>query len=457
MAFELCTQHLGAGLVDLCRQFTMEELKSKGNAHFKEGNFELASKFYTEALEISPSSHLLLSNRSLVCYKLGKYELALEDAEKCIAAHKCWAKGYARKVAALNALKRYSEAKKVCVAGFALQDQALCKIFVEGWLEASRALVSPKFDALKNPPWSDVLPEASDLFCDEYCELLHIVVSKRLSDAQGMSHELMGECVAGAIQIIQNVLLEFHHPQTAFLKEWATAAVIQYESHPKSERENLMQSLHEKSAGLIEWLKNDLHKSLRQILDPVLMLILSAMLVRGNVLSQAYTGFLTTEYLGYACVGFFEQKVLSDPKYTVFHVAILSVILNSYRLRGALSESEVDLIRDICHKLENLLPHVPKDHKNYNLIMEHYTHTVKLFREICAKVISGFTASHDPSEALTELELALLKCEQDPDAAMTTAVTYITDIAKKTEASETSSVSHINFIDAENMLYITGK
>ena len=436
---------------------TFEELKRKGNEHFKEGHFKLASEFYSKALELSPSNHLVLSNRSLVFHKLGEYELALEDAEKCIAAQKGWAKGYARKASALNALSRFTETKEVCRAGFALQDQALCKVFVDGWLEASRALVSPKYDALKKPPWSDVLPEASDLFCDEYCELLHTVVYKRLSDGQSMSQELMEECVMGAVQIAHTVLSEFDHPQTPSLKEWAMTAVIPFESRPKSERAHLMQSLHEKSANLMKWLKNDLHKSLRQILDPVLMLILSAMLVRGNVLCQAYTGFLSTEYLGYACIGFFEQKILSDLKYTVFHMAILSVILNSYRLRGALSDSEVDLIRGLCHKLENLLPHVPKDHKNYDLVTEHYTHTVKLFREICAKVISGFTGSYDSSEALSELELAMLQCEQDPDGAMATALTHITDIAKKTEISETSSVSHINFIDAENMLYITGK
>ena len=153
---------------------------------------------------------------------------------------------------------------------------------------------------------------------------------------------------------------------------------------------------------------------------------------------------------------FFEQGVLTGPMYTAFHMAVLSMILNSYRLRGALDENEVQLIRGLCHKLESLLPHLPKEHKNYQLITEHYQHTVKVFREICAKVITGFTGSHDPTEALSELELAMLKCEQNPDMAMDIALKYITDIATKTETSRTSNVSHVNFIDAENMLYITG-
>jgi len=89
--------------------------------------------------------------------------------------------------------------------------------------------------------------------------------------------------------------------------------------------------------------------------------------------------------------------------------------------------------------------------------MEHYRHTVKLYREICAKVVTGFTGSHDATEALSELELALLHCSDRPEDAVDTALKYLQDIAKKTELSESSDISHINFIDAENMLYITGR
>ena len=435
---------------------SFDELKNKGNECFKQGQFEIALEFYTKALEISPSNHIALSNRSLAFYKLERYDSALDEANKCVKANKSWAKGYLRKAAALNALGKHEEAKGICIAGFTLQDQSLCKLFVEEWLKASRSLVNPKFDALKKPPWSDVLPEAADLFCDEYCDLLHTVAHLRLSDAQSMSQDTMAKCVQGAVEIAEDVLTEFHYPSSLSLKEWAETATIHFESHPKSEWGKLMDNLHKKTSNLIGWFKNDVHKALRQVLDPILMLALSAMLVRGNVLCQAYTGHHSTEYLGYACAGFFEQGVLTDPKYTAFHMAVLSMILNSYRLRGALDENEVQLIRGICHKLENLLHHLPKDHKNYQLITQHYQHTVKVFREICAKVITGFTGSHDPTEALSELELALLKCEQNPDMAMDVAVRYITDIASKTETSKTSTVSHINFIDAENMLYITG-
>jgi len=106
-------------------------LKSKGNDHFKNGQFELALECYSRALDVSPSDHVVLSNRSLALVKLERYESALEDANKCIIAKNSWAKGYARKAVALNALGRHSDAKEVCVKGFVLQDQTLCGFFVE--------------------------------------------------------------------------------------------------------------------------------------------------------------------------------------------------------------------------------------------------------------------------------------------------------------------------------------
>ncbi len=436
---------------------TFDELKNKGNACFKEGQLDQAVELYSKALELSPTGYVALSNRSLALYKLEKYELALEDADKCTQINAKWAKGHLRRAAALCALGRFKEAKEACVLGFALQDPRLCDLFVEEWLKASKALVSSQFDRLKKPPWSDVIPDAAELFCDEYCDILFTVTYLRLSDSDSMSQESMVKCTQGAIEIAEKVLSEFQHPSTPALREWAEVATIQYESYPKSRWGELMKTLQQKTGAAVKWLKEDVHKSLRKVLDPVLLLALSAMLVRGNVLCQAYTGHNATEYLGYASVGFFEQGVFTAPKYTAFHMAILSLILNSYRLRGAINDEQIQLIREICHKIEDLLHHLPKDDKNYDVIAQHYQHTIKVFREICAKVISGFTGSYDPTEALSDLEVALLECNSNPDKASDTVVKYLTDIASKTEASRTGHISHINFIDAENMLYITGK
>lgn len=87
------------------------DLKNKGNQFLQEGKFEDAVKCYTSAIEQDPKNHVLYSNRSAAYAKLGKFEDALKDAEECVKLNDSWAKGYTRKGAALEFLKRYPEAE----------------------------------------------------------------------------------------------------------------------------------------------------------------------------------------------------------------------------------------------------------------------------------------------------------------------------------------------------------
>lgn len=436
---------------------SFEQLKDEGNKSFKEGQFELALLFYERALQLSPSSHVIHSNRSVAYYKLEKYDSALEEANKSVAAQEDFAKGYARKASALNALLRYSEAKEACVSGFVLKDEALCPFFVDEWLKASRAQVSPRFNTLKRPPWSDVLPEAADLFCDEYCSLLHLVVRRKENQAQAMTHQMMGRCVERAIALVETVLREFRQPlDLSFLRAWnEVAVVIDYESHPAPKRWQLMGDLKIRTAALAEWLGNEVHSSLRRVLEPILMIILSTLLVRGNELCETFTAPLSIEYLGVASMGFFDHDgLLSNPRYTAFNMAILSLVLNSYRLRGPLIEKDVRLIRDLCTKIDRLMTRLPEDHKNRHVIIIHYKQMVKSFRELCDRSLRELEAAIGPEEELSELEKAFLEYDSEPQRAMEVAVRYITEIANKAEATQAKS---INFTDTENMLYITGK
>lgn len=89
---------------------TVDELKSKGNAALQAQKFEEAVNFYTEAINIDPSNHILYSNRSAAYAKTNEYEKSLTDAEKTISLKKDWAKGYSRKGAALELLEKMDEA-----------------------------------------------------------------------------------------------------------------------------------------------------------------------------------------------------------------------------------------------------------------------------------------------------------------------------------------------------------
>ncbi|VUZ39870.1 unnamed protein product [Hymenolepis diminuta] len=87
------------------------DLKNQGNQFLQEGKFEDAIKCYTSAIEQDPKNHVLYSNRSAAYAKLEKFEDALRDADECIKLNNSWAKGYTRRGAALEFLKRYTEAE----------------------------------------------------------------------------------------------------------------------------------------------------------------------------------------------------------------------------------------------------------------------------------------------------------------------------------------------------------
>jgi len=76
---------------------TADELKAKGNAALQAENFTEAVTFYTQAIEIDPTNHILYSNRSAAYAKTNQYTNALKDAEKTIELKSDWPKGYSRK------------------------------------------------------------------------------------------------------------------------------------------------------------------------------------------------------------------------------------------------------------------------------------------------------------------------------------------------------------------------
>jgi len=87
-----------------------DEQKDKADAAFKEQNFRDAIVYYTRALRYTPLEHKLLSNRSAAYWKISKYQLALDDAEKAEKLEPNWSKVYFRKGQALKGLKRYDDA-----------------------------------------------------------------------------------------------------------------------------------------------------------------------------------------------------------------------------------------------------------------------------------------------------------------------------------------------------------
>ncbi|XP_073506185.1 tetratricopeptide repeat protein 31 [Phyllobates terribilis] len=69
-----------------------------------------ALHYYTEAIRLNPSDYRFLGNRSYSYERVGRYQEALQDAERSLELHPHFIKGHFRKGKALKGLKRYSEA-----------------------------------------------------------------------------------------------------------------------------------------------------------------------------------------------------------------------------------------------------------------------------------------------------------------------------------------------------------
>ncbi|KAF8165112.1 chaperone [Crassisporium funariophilum] len=99
-------------------------LKDQGNKAFAAKDYDKAIELFTEAIAIDPKNHVLWSNRSAAKAGKREWEAALSDADECIKANPSWAKGYARKGAALHGARRYDDAIAAFEAGIKLEDSA---------------------------------------------------------------------------------------------------------------------------------------------------------------------------------------------------------------------------------------------------------------------------------------------------------------------------------------------
>ena len=100
------------------------EAKRKGNEAFAAGDYAKAAKQFTMAIRMDKKNHVLFSNRSAARCGLGKFEEALEDAERCVKLAPKWGKGYGRKGAALTGLGQGGEAVKAYLAGLAVEPES---------------------------------------------------------------------------------------------------------------------------------------------------------------------------------------------------------------------------------------------------------------------------------------------------------------------------------------------
>jgi tetratricopeptide (TPR) repeat protein len=86
--------------------------KASADAAFRGGNFAEAVTQYTHSLELDPTNHVLLSNRSAAHLKLHHKSKSLQDAKACLEANPTFSKGYSRLAAAQQSLGRWKDAQE---------------------------------------------------------------------------------------------------------------------------------------------------------------------------------------------------------------------------------------------------------------------------------------------------------------------------------------------------------
>lgn len=87
-----------------------EEAKARGNAAFSSGDYSAAVRHFTDAIVLTPTNHVLYSNRSAAHASLHNYADALADAKKTVELKPDWSKGYSRLGAAHLGLQNHADA-----------------------------------------------------------------------------------------------------------------------------------------------------------------------------------------------------------------------------------------------------------------------------------------------------------------------------------------------------------
>ena len=106
-----------------------DQLKAQGNAAFSSKDYNKAVELFTQAINVDGDNHVLYSNRSASYAGLKEWQKALDDANTTITKNSQWAKGYARKGAALHGLHNYMDSVEAYEQGlkFAPTDSGLQK------------------------------------------------------------------------------------------------------------------------------------------------------------------------------------------------------------------------------------------------------------------------------------------------------------------------------------------
>ena len=387
-----------------------QELRERGNVLFKEGRYADARDQYTEALKYDPCNAVIYSNRSAAHAKLQDYELALRDASKCIENKPQWAKGYIRKIIALEGLRHYDAVMQTACKGYRYTgEDKIKRELVSHWLKANQAV-----NGL--PEGSIELPNGIVVLSQDYLQVLACLM-RSLSGERPLSLELTEQCLASCADQVEKLLMEYGEPVDPVIKEWTK--YLPYEIYPYSikpvAKGDLEQQMKTRSDLFISYLNNSVDPTLYPVIRPILGLVILIVLNRTNILTECSTGNHSAELMNRALLPLFESSILSTDDYYSMYIGRLCAVLDSFIGRGyQLDDKEIATVLECRAKLQKAI-------KNYPVQLPEYCKDKQLAEQALSNVTNNIlqpvslSPSPIPLGSAMSVELAKQLVKDKPD------------------------------------------
>ena len=385
---------------------SFQELKEEGNKHFFDGVYDKAVDRYTEALQLQPQNHLVLSNRSAGYVKLKLYQEALDDAAHCIKLAPEFARGYLRKASACNGLGHHGEAVTAAEIGYKLRaSERICKDCIKEWMTASTALLKSSVEKMEDIP-PGTYPVTKE------CQELLMRLQQQHDTPGGVSLEGLQTYLLEIIKELGRILEKFGHTLSVHMNQWVSAFMQSLALDPRTHLTPMaVTETHEdKLQQLMKWLDKEVDHALYAIIRPVFALMTVTMLTCASTLGHMISFRSQIQILTRTCQKFYKDSILSTDEYVRLHIHTLQLLLNSFCMESGHArgrgENEIKEIEAISQELRNLLKCYKRSSSDYA--------EVKRSTEVVLENAGILLSSNQPDEPckrLTKGDAEMLKCE----------------------------------------------
>ncbi|KAE9596787.1 hypothetical protein Lal_00008008 [Lupinus albus] len=227
-----------------------DEAKAKGNAAFSSGDYTAAIRHFSDAISLSPTNHVLYSNRSAAYASLQNYTEAFTDAKKTVELKPDWSKGYSRLGAAHIGLGQHSDAVSAYKKGLEIDpnNDALKSGLADAQSAASRSRSgpppsgSPFGDAFSGPEmWAKLTADPATRIYLQQPDFVKMMQDIQ-KDPSNLNLYLKDQRVMRAIGVLLNVKIQnanddFDIPEAETEAEASSSSPLQSERKRAAEPE----------------------------------------------------------------------------------------------------------------------------------------------------------------------------------------------------------------------------